>query len=90
MQIAVTRMHPESEEEEGRHAEILRPTAYLSQGVSGPVQRRVAPWHTLYGTGAPGELEKSVCYPPSHGRAKAAILAPSSLASALSLFSDYW
>ena len=38
VQSAVTRMRPESEEEEGRHAE---PTAYLSQGVSGPVQRRV-------------------------------------------------
>jgi hypothetical protein len=70
VQSAVTRMHPESEEEEGRHAE---PTAYLSQGVSGPVQRRVAPWHTMYGIGAPGALEKSVCYLPSHGRAKAAI-----------------
>jgi len=83
VQIAVTRMHPESEEEEGRHAEILHPIAYLSQGVSGPVQRRVAPWHTLYGIGAPGALEKSVCYLPSHGRAKAAIFAPSSLGPVL-------
>ena len=80
VQSAVTRTHPESEEEGGRHAE---PTAYLSQGVSGPVQRRVAPWHTLYGIGAPGALEKSVCYLPSHGRAKAAIFAPSSLGPVL-------
>ena len=65
--------------ESDRHVERLHPTVYVSQGVSGPVQRRVAPWHTLYGIGAPGALEKSVCYPPSHGRAKAAILAPSSL-----------
>ena len=49
--------------ESDRHVEGLHPTVYVSQGVSGPVQRRVAPWHTLYGIGAPGALEKSICYP---------------------------